>query len=145
QPVTEKRLVLPAAVQGTFALANDEIVLPLADGSLFRRSLTADTGAVGPHWRSPRADADALGHITFLGGTDFLITNGSTGIRRLSWQKEEWKMGEEVQLPDRIAAVPLLLPPAQPNAVPLVCIVGSKGNLMLLKSDDLKPDRIWEL
>src|SRR5262249_39114959 len=89
--------------------------------------------------------ADAPGHITYLGGTDFLITNGSTGMQRLSWPGKEWEMKKEVQLPDRIAAAPLLLPPAQPDAVPLVCVVGSKGTLMLLKSDDLSTVRTWEL
>ncbi len=87
EPAGQKPSVQTSAIdiaalpQGTAAVVNGALIVPLADGlHLFKLPLTA--GAGGPDWRSGNADEDALGHVVALKDDEFLTTDGSRGITR---------------------------------------------------------------
>ncbi|MBY0526914.1 MAG: PQQ-binding-like beta-propeller repeat protein [Gemmataceae bacterium] len=139
-----REFTLPDVPGGTPALGGEFLVLPLADGRLVRQSLadTKEGFAPGPYWRAPHADAGALGHAVHLGGDDYLVTDGSKGLRRIIWpKKESWTAGAERQLDDRIVAAPLVLPGGDGR----ILVADSAGNVLLLQGEKLKEVRRWPL
>lgn len=144
----EQEFALPAALAGTLALGTDCLVLPLAGGNLRRQSLAGELQADGgPNWRSPRADADAPGHVVHLGGDDFLATDGSRGLIHLHWPADKvWAMKKLADLPiRRIVAAPVVMPPDPDIAGPRVCFADSEGTVILLQGKDLQETRRWPL
>jgi outer membrane protein assembly factor BamB len=130
---------------GTAALGTGCLVLPMADGMLLRLALTPNARPdVGPHWRAAHADTGALGHVAALGGTEFLVSDGSRGLRRLNWPGTVWERKGEAQLEDRIVAAPLVLPGDGMGPVH-VCVADAAGNLVLLDGTKLKELRRWAL
>jgi hypothetical protein len=137
----------PGVLGGTPALTSGSLVMPLADGTLLRQSLSGTVPEDGPHWRAAHADVGAVGHVVALGGGRFLFTDGSRGLRRLSWpEKDEgWDTkGEGCQLENRIVAAPLALPGAD-KAVSHLCVADAAGQLLLLDSAKLEEVRRWSL
>jgi outer membrane protein assembly factor BamB len=137
---------ITGALGGTPALTAGNLVLPLADGTLLRQGLAP--GAVpedGPHWRAPHADVGAVGHVVALGGSRYLYTDGSRGLRRLSWPEKGWETkGEPYQLENRIVAAPLALP-ASDKGTSLVCVADAAGQLILLDAVKLEELHRWTL
>lgn len=147
--LVEMKFKLPAPLGGTSALVGEILLLPLADGNLWRQPLTdkrRDEGG-GPTWRAVHADADARGHVVALGGDDFLISDGSSGLLRLSWPANAlWKIKKLPALPiRRIVEAPVVLPPTPANPGPRVCVADAEGTITLLDGDELKPIRRWSL
>jgi outer membrane protein assembly factor BamB len=144
---------LPAVPAGTPALGGDSLVLPLADGLLARLALKTnarDGVDRGLHWRAAHADADALGQVVFLGGDEFLVTDGSRQLYRVRWPpanaKEAWSITAKCELGDRIVAAPLVVSePAASNS--RVLVADSAGNLVLLQlqGKEIKEIRRWPL
>jgi outer membrane protein assembly factor BamB len=131
-----------AALGGTPALGPNYLVLPAADGRLLRQPLTTDAPPEGGlTWRASYADAGALGHVAHLSGDDFLVTDGSTGLRRISWPRE--KPIDTPKFEHRIVAAPAVLP-ATANG-PRVCVADSSGTLTLLEGEKLVRTRTWSL
>jgi PQQ-like domain len=144
----------PAPLAGTPALGAGSLVLPLADGMLARVSLKASSKEGvdrGPHWRAAHADADALGHVVFLVGDEFLVTDGSRRLLRVRWPAastgQSWDpITVKAELDDRIVAAPLVVSPAT-APVARVVVADSAGNLLLLQlqGKEIKEVRRWAL
>jgi outer membrane protein assembly factor BamB len=140
---TVQDLTFAQSLAGTPALVGKYLFFPHADGTLRRLEL-AKGGRVttGLDWRAEQADPDAPGHIVHLGGDDFLCTDGSRGLFRLSWAANDpvGKRGElkPPQL-DRIMAAPLVLPADR------VCVADASNTVTLLHGPRLQKERSWDL
>jgi outer membrane protein assembly factor BamB len=140
-----------ASWTGTPALAGTQMIVPLSDGSLARFALAKDSRPDGgPDWRALEADAGAPGHVVHLSGDEFLYTDGSNRLHKLTWPAGgQWKLPDKqkLQLPplERIVAVPLVLPSANAKVAPRVLVADASGTLTLLSSDSLQKIRIWHL
>jgi hypothetical protein len=148
--VVDMKFNLPARLGGTPVLVGETLVLPLADGNIWRQPLTDKRpvkGGQGPTWRAVHADADAQGFVVALAGDDYLITDGSTGLLRLNWPADAlWKLKKLPPLPiRRIVAAPVVLPATPENPGPRVCVADAEGTITLLQGDDLKLVRSWQL
>ena len=122
------------AFTGTPGLGPDYLVLPLADGTLLRQPLQGGKGHYGINWRLPRTDLGSPGHVVSLGKHDFVITNGSRGLRRLSWSDpQKLEPGRNFDLLERIVAPPLALPLAENETTPRLVVADATGTLRLLR------------
>jgi len=148
-----RHFTFPAPLAGTPALGAGSLVLPLADGLLARVALKAnpkDGVDRGLHWRAAHADAGALGHVVFLGGDEFLVTDGSKQLYRVRWPPasagQSWSITAKCELGDRIVAAPLVVSDATAPA-PRVVVADSAGNLLLLQlqGKEIKEVRRWSL
>jgi outer membrane protein assembly factor BamB len=138
------RTQLPATVQGGPALDKDFVLLPLANGILVRISL-ADGGIVhGPDWRALGAEAETQGHVSILGGADFLVTDGSRGLQRLHIADGKiWDKRAELQLAHRIVTAPVVLNRTQ--AKKEACVLDASDTLTLVDADRLTVLRNWQM
>jgi outer membrane protein assembly factor BamB len=136
---------------GTPALARGQMIVPLADGTLARFTLAKGSRADGgPDWRALEADAGAPGHVVCLSGDDFLYTDGSNRLHKVTWPAGgQWKLADKqkLQLPPlgRIVTAPLVLPSADGKAAPRVLVADVSGTLTLLSADSLQKIRSWKL
>jgi outer membrane protein assembly factor BamB len=144
---------------GTPALVGQSVLLPLADGTIRRFTLPLKEAALaegGPNWRGERVDEGARGHIVALGAEDFLTTDGSRGLTRWHWPQNDLMNFRKVpinglsvvELPARIVAPPLAIPPTTANGDWQVCVADSAGTLTLLRlGQDAKQEesRTWSL
>jgi outer membrane protein assembly factor BamB len=149
-------LDLPARLAGTPAVGSNRILVPLANGDTRQLHLTGEEGKSvdGPPWRATRGDGGARGHVVWLGGDDFLTTNGRRGLTR-------WRLGDKdlyeavpagrdarkptLELADDIAGPPIVLSHAAAGQVLRVCVADVKGTVYLFEGDGLKPVRQWAL
>jgi hypothetical protein len=137
---------LPSALSGTPGLLGDALVLPLADGSLIYQPLQERASSeLWPTWRAKRAHLRSLGHVVALGDGGFVTTDGLRTLTR-------WRPGkpfpiekEKAELPTQIGAPPVLVPPAEGEPVPRVCVADSQGTVILLRGDDLTMLQEWRL
>jgi outer membrane protein assembly factor BamB len=133
---------LPAPPAGTAALGDGCVLLPLADGIAVRVEL-AGTVAAGPNWRAVGADEQTSGHIVALDGGEFLLTDGSRGLMRVSWPSAKvYQQRAAAELGHRIVAAPAVLP-AVGDARPRVCVADAADTLTLLDGERLQVVRRW--
>jgi hypothetical protein len=85
--------------------------------------------------------------VVALGSDDYLVSDGSSGLLRLSWPAGAlWKVKRLPQLPiRRLVTAPVVLPSTPENPGPRVCVADAEGTVTLLQGDDLKPVRSWSL
>jgi hypothetical protein len=149
---------LPARLAGTPAVGAKRLLLPLADGETrqVRLPLGANnelTSSGGPPWRASRGNAEARGHVAWLGGDEFLTTNGQNGLTRWRFDGEIYQALPEgkdarkptLELADRVAGAPAVLSRAGEGTVLRVCVADEQGTVYLFEGDDLKPARQWAL
>ena len=139
----EWEITLPAPLGGTAALSANALVLPLANGSLLRVSLAGDIKASLLNWRSELADASARGHVVSLGGDEYLVTDGSKGVRLVHWadgQPEQVK--DQLLLGSRIAEPPVLVP-GEAGKPPAVVVADAENGIMLVQTKPLQLQRQW--
>jgi outer membrane protein assembly factor BamB len=89
---SEHTLDLPSRLVGTPAVGETRLLLPLADGATRQVRLPLGMNSVatdGPPWRASRNNAAAGGHVVWLGGDDFLMSNGQRGLTRWSFGKDD--------------------------------------------------------
>jgi outer membrane protein assembly factor BamB len=147
---------LPARLAGTPAVGPNRILLPLANGDTRVVHLGGAEGksADGPPWRATRGDVAARGHVVWLGGDDFLTTNGRRGLTR--WRFREGDLFDSVpaekdarkptlELPEDIAGAPVVLSRAGGGAALRVCVADDRGTVYLFEGDELKLARQWPL
>ncbi|MBL8798877.1 MAG: PQQ-binding-like beta-propeller repeat protein [Planctomycetia bacterium] len=136
-----------AALAGTPAVGQGQIILPMSDGSLRRQPLAKGAPFDPGQWRAVHADAGAGGHVVALGGDDFLVTDGSKGLQRITWPLGKLSQPRELKLPplQRFVAAPLVVPAAGGKGPPRVCVADASGTLTLLQGDYLQKARSWQL
>ena len=140
-----KTIDLPAAIGGTPALGDGFVLLPLADGVAIRLDLAGGTVTAGPNWRAAGADEQAAGHIVALGGDEFLLTDGSRGLSRVSWPNAKiHERRKKAELSHRIIAPPVVLPGIA-DARPRVCVADASGAVTLLDGERLERLGHWQM
>jgi len=147
---------LPARLSGTPAVGENRLLLPLSDGAtqqLRLPLLDSSKPEYGPNWRSAKSgDATARGHVVWLGGDDFLTSNGQRGLTH--WRFRQGFLYDALpeglrestptlELPEPIAGTPVVL--ARGGTALRVCVADAKGTVSLFEGDDLKLVRQWEL
>jgi hypothetical protein len=137
---------LPFPLSGRPGLLTDALVLPLADGNLYAQPLKKGTRSEPfATWRAKRANLRSLGHVIALGDGSFFTTDGLRTVTR--WRPANPLPIDEkkVELPAQIVAAPVLVPPAEGEAVPRLCVADAQGTVTLLRSDNLAKLRDWPL
>jgi outer membrane protein assembly factor BamB len=154
---SEHTFDLPDRLAGTPAVGESRLLLPLADGATrqVRMPLAMNSMATdGPTWRASRNNADAVGHAVWIGGDDFLMTNGQRGLTRWRFGKDD--LYESVpegrgpgkptlELAEAVAGPPVVLARAEAGSKLRVCVADEKGAVYLFEDDDLKEARRWKL
>jgi hypothetical protein len=139
----------PAALAGQPAVFNGSLLLPAADGSIYRLTLgdggsRKDHLAPGPKWWLDRRSTDAVCFLLPLSGDTFLASDGGKVLKRWSWPAAGWVddgMKWEVRQP--VAAPPLLLPPAGGKPARLL-VADTTGGVWLYGLDRTDPPlRRW--
>ncbi|CAN5165450.1 hypothetical protein BH11PLA2_BH11PLA2_43040 [soil metagenome] len=96
--VRESKLVLdttavsPAALAGDLRMLGDSLLVPLADGFLYRFDEVAKKFVAGPMWRNPQALKDARCGVT-VSGDEIYATDGERRVGRWRWPADktaEW-------------------------------------------------------
>jgi hypothetical protein len=134
---------LPAPLAGTPALGDRCVLLPLANGVAVRLDFDGNVLA-GPNWRAAGVDEQSPGHIVALGGDDFLVTDGSRGLVRITWQGKLHPQRAAAELSHRIIAAPAVLPSGA-NIGRRICVADASDTLTLLDGERLKELRHWNL
>jgi hypothetical protein len=136
---------LPFPLSGTPGLLTDALVLPLADGNLYRQPFKEPRPVPFATWRAKRANLRSLGHVITLGDGSFFTTDGLRTLTR--WRPANPLPIDEkkVEFPAQIVAAPVLIPPAEGEAVPRLCVADAQGTVTLLRSDNLAKLRDWPL
>ncbi len=147
---------LPARLAGTPAVGENRVLLPLTDGGTqqLRLPLLDSTRSEhGPDWRSQKSrDPTARGHAVWIGGDDFLTSNGQRGLTRWRFRQPDLfdalpegsdESKPTLVLPELIAGAPVVLAHGGPAL--RVCVADAKGTLYLFEGDDLKLVRQWDL
>jgi outer membrane protein assembly factor BamB len=135
-----------APLGGTPGLGTGALVLPLGNGILVRQALAGGPAVSGPNWRAAHAEVDALGFVVPLGGDDFLVTDGSRGLKRLHWpggNMAEARASSE--LPSRIVAAPVVLPPDAATGDVRIAVADAANTVTLLQGDGLRTARQWPM
>ncbi len=149
----QKVVDLNAPPAGNVAVRGDSLLVPLQDGTLFRLKLPPDasTGTVGPNWRAGRGNTGARGYVAWIGGDEFVTSDGGRGLTHWRWPNgqnyvtvPDDKM-PTVELPARVAAPPLVLPRSGDKAELQVCVADGRRDLVLLHGDGLEEARRWHL
>jgi hypothetical protein len=130
---------------GTPAATADCVYAPLGDGTLWRFPMD-DKPARSTSWRGAWTSLNALGHVVHLGSDQLLTTDGGRGLTRWTWplNADSPKREATVELPERIAGAPVLLPPGLPGSERFVAVADELGTIRLLRVDDLRTVRQWE-
>jgi outer membrane protein assembly factor BamB len=137
------RFPLAEALQGTPAVGDDTLILPLASGEYSRLNLMTGTLVGGASWRGPQSDPQAPGHILHLGPTEFLTTDGGRSITLWRWPQQNVPMAHKsAVLSDRIVAAPFLVEAGKTQAI---CIADASGTITLIRAMDLSVLRSWRL
>ena len=137
-------VALPAGLAGAPLLAGTTVVLPLSSGALYRLTIGAKDGEVGPDWRAPGLTETARAFVASLGSDDLLVTDGSRGLAVYHWQPgQPYQQKFQQKLAARIVAAPLVL--LAKDGPPRVLVADADGRVTVLDGDRLTPGRKWEL
>ncbi len=110
-------LPAPGPLGGQPVVLNGALLIPAADGSVYRFTPGDGAGrsealARGPTWLTDRRGADPVCHLVPLDGDRFAASDGGRVLTRWAWPAGGgWAPGEaRWELRDRVAAAPLYLP-----------------------------------
>ncbi len=144
EPEAPRTFPLQAPLAGTPAVVGDALVLPLNNGILVRQPLAGGAASTGPNWRAAHADEHATGHVVPLNAEEFLVTDGSRGLRRMGTDGKVWETKASVELPERIVSPPVVLPAGEGGEL-RVCVADTANTVTLLRGDELRAARRWTM
>jgi outer membrane protein assembly factor BamB len=134
---------LQALPAGTSAMGNGFALLPLANGVVARVSF-GGTILAGPHWRGSGVDEQFPGHVVMVGADEFLMTDGRSGMARVSWPGKTHQQRAACELTHRIVSAPAVLP-GTGGARPRLAVADASDTLSLLDAERLEVLRRWPL
>src|SRR5262249_40459487 len=126
----------PAALAGPPVLLGESLLIPAADGFVYRHvpgtgRLNPDMLVAGPPWAGERRSADAVCCLTPLSDGAFLVSDGSKKLTRWEWPASgKWNQGGTWELSERPAGPGLLLP-AGAGGSPRLLIADVTGSVWL--------------
>lgn len=131
----------PGAVAGAPVVLNGALLVPAADGAVYRfvpgeGGARTEVLARGPTWRTDRRAADPVCYLVALDGDRFASSDGGKALARWEWPAgAAWKSGEaRWELRDRVAAPPLYLPAAGGRPARLL-VAEATGGVWLFAAD----------
>jgi hypothetical protein len=139
QGTTLQERVLPLAVPpaGLPVVSRKWLILPLADGNLYRLNLTnlKAPPEAGPTWRGERLPATSICYIVPLNEGELFATDGARTVIRWQWSATDrsFNANGNVKLPERPAATPVLLPGSPPRLI----VADGHGQLTMVDGDKL--------
>jgi outer membrane protein assembly factor BamB len=148
--VTAVEAALAAAPVGTPALAGNFVVVPVADGHLYRIAVekgAADPVRKGPTWRRPNAVAHAA-HVTALSATDLLVSDGTRKLVRYGLSADgSFQDVPDAQQPVDLSARPVAPPVAvpTPDGTIQAVVADTSGRVSVLRGPSLVLARYWQL
>jgi hypothetical protein len=146
-------VALQNKLSGRPAIVGSHLVLPLADGIVWRLPLPLQAEPVpesGPIWRGDRVGAEARCVVVPTGGTRFVTNNGARGLSAWDWPAgAPWAAlpagrGDEPTLPLKERVVNAAALPG----LPLLAVSDSAGDVTLVEYDakgTLTAKREWRL
>jgi outer membrane protein assembly factor BamB len=110
QPIEERSAALPAPFAGNPIVLGKHVIIPLANGMLYRMNLTTDRPLDdGPTWRAERISTQAICHLAAINEGEFLATDGARSLNRWRWTVEQdYNRRGGLNLAERIAAPPVV-------------------------------------
>lgn len=133
----ERVFPIPIPPAGQPVVSGKFLVLPLADGNLYRLDLTNMKGnpEVGPTWRGERLPTNSVCYMVPLNEDELYATDGHRTVVRWQWDSRTKRFNThgKVKLPDRPAAMPVVLPGARPRLV----VADGQGRLTMVDGDRL--------
>ena len=134
----------PASLAGSPAILGDLLVVPLADGYVYRHTSQEwgegkpDTLVIGPSWSGDqRIEPSTRCYITPLTDVAFLTSDGSKKISRWDWPLDDrWNPTGDWELRDQPTGPGLLIPTAG-GASPPRLLLADMGGTVWLYSDGL--------
>jgi outer membrane protein assembly factor BamB len=134
---------LGAPLAGPPVLSGTTLIVPRANGSLYRQKLGSDKGESGPDWGSITGASDTRVFVLPMDGDDLLVTDGLRGISKFSWPAGgTFQKKQEQRMAGRTVA-PLLALPAE-KGPPQVVVADSTGQISLLDSESLQTVLSWK-
>ncbi len=109
--VAERSAVIPAALAGKPIVAGQAIILPLANGLLYRLPFGKDKPLeAGPTWRGERVPDQAKCCLAAIDENEFLAGNGAKSLYRWRWAEgeDDFSRRGEVTISDKIRALQLV-------------------------------------
>jgi PQQ-like domain len=131
--------VLPIAVPpaGEPVVSGKMLILPLADGNLYRLDLTNLKGApeAGPTWRGERLPATSVCYIVPLNDDELFATDGARTVIRWQWpaSNKSFNTNGKIKLPERPAAMPVVLSGSPPRLI----VADGQGKLTMIDGNKL--------
>ncbi len=142
-PADARQIPLADTLAGRPAVVGGALVLLLANGVPVYQPLSGGAPLNGPNWRADLADKGAPGFVVALGGDEFLMTDGSRGLRRMACDGKTWEKRAERTLDNRVVSAPAVL---RAEGGPVrVCVADSANVVTLLEGDGLEALRTWRL
>ena len=108
----EKSVPLPAALAGRPSLSGRYVLIPLANGILYRVPLDQNKPLeAGPTWRGERVDPRSTCYLLAPNGDEFIASDGGKVLVRWRWpaDKDVFTRQASLNLSERLAAAPILL------------------------------------
>ncbi|MBO0700769.1 MAG: PQQ-binding-like beta-propeller repeat protein, partial [Zavarzinella sp.] len=144
ETLEERVMPLPAALAGQPTVAGPFLILPLANGTLYRYAIEGGRALEdGPSWRADRLPASAVCYLVPISDDELFATDGAKAVIRWRWPANTklFEMQGRLTLQDRPAATPAFLAGSPPRLV----MADSKGNLTMWDADRLRPPnlRAW--
>jgi hypothetical protein len=102
-----------AFLAGQPVVSGNFLILPLADGSLWRTPIdTLDRLEDGPSWRGERQPATVTCYLTPIDEDELFASDGGRTVKRWRWASRTREFGTRgrLTLTERIAATPAVLP-----------------------------------
>ena len=131
----------PAALAGLPAVANGTLLIPAADGFIYRLVIgdgrgVADTLAPGPKWLLNRNVADPECFVVSLTNETFLTSDGGKVLKRWNWPARAGWVDDNASwaMRERIANAPLVLPAAAGKPARLL-VADATGGIWLYSLD----------
>jgi outer membrane protein assembly factor BamB len=138
---------IPASIAGTPAVNGTAIVVPLADGSLARAPLTAESRRdVGPNWRALGASSDARSHVLAWRSDEYLVSDGNRRLMQLRWSggtQYELATAQALELNGKLIGLPARLPDA--IGAPLAIVADTSGIVSLIRGPSPRVERTWRV
>ena len=141
----ELNVTLPAPLQGTPALGDTFVLLPLAEEGGILARLDLETGLLTKllNWRAVGAEAQARGYVVLFHRGEGVMTDGARGLFRISSSDgKTWTKGREKPFAHRITGPPVLLQGEDAGSLGM-CVADASNTITILDFDRLNVRQSW--
>lgn len=108
----DRAVSLPSPLAGVPVVFGSHILMPLANGVVYRATYGESEVKQGPQWRGPDAPTDSKCYLTVISESEFLATDGGKRVTRWKWVNEQTrgeKAGGPWETNERITAAALVI------------------------------------